>query len=303
MIKKVVIVGLVLASFLFVSTFSVCATDEEQSFEDPEYDVLNVNEEPTDTRPNIDITNISYVKEGKEVTLTLKVKGTIEDRGDIEDEESSNLVVYTIDLYTSHHDYSIMYINGSCDFSIDEETDELTDFSSSGGTLTFIFDLKSQDGEDETYSSLQVYTYDMHLLNIYADEFSDMAGEELEVQISAPSTGKVGQSLSFSSSVTGGTSPYEYEWYFDDDFDIDSTVENPTHTFSEAGKYNITLVVNDSTGNYGYDEAKITITSSGTPGGSTTDDSSSDSGLIPFIVLVVVIVVAGIAVVVYVMRR
>lgn len=297
MMKKVVIVGFIVCLFV-VSAFLVHAADEEKTFPlDPQGDVADA-EGNLINKPNVDIKQITYSKTDKEVTLTLTVYGNIENTGNIEDEESYNFISYMISLYTLDHSYDIVYINKSCNFTIDlEEVGELTDFSYGVSTLTFTFDLKSQD---ENYAGLYAATVDMSLLNLYSDDFSD-APEELNVKINAPSTGKVGQSISFSATVSGGTS-YEYAWDFDEDSVPDSTDETPSYTYQKEGTYTVTLIVSDaSAGSYGGDETTINITAGGTSGSS--DKKSEGSGLLPFIVLIVVVVVAGIAVVVYVIRR
>jgi len=56
-------------------------------------------------KPHIDITEISYAVSGAQVTLTLKIAGTITD---------SELVSYRAMLYTSDSDYSLTWINNEC---------------------------------------------------------------------------------------------------------------------------------------------------------------------------------------------
>ncbi len=56
----------------------------------------------------------------------------------------------------------------------------------------------------------------------------------------------VGETVNFTDLTTGGTSPYSYEWDLDGDgqFD-DSTVPNPSFTYTSAGTYNVALRVTD----------------------------------------------------------
>jgi PKD repeat protein len=61
--------------------------------------------------------------------------------------------------------------------------------------------------------------------------------------------------------VSGGTEPYTYRWNFDDDgssveSDDDETI---SHTFEEAGTYNVRLTVTDSSGQSASDSIRITV--------------------------------------------
>src|SRR5207249_4553957 len=60
----------------------------------------------------------------------------------------------------------------------------------------------------------------------------------------SPSSPTVGQSVSFSSSVSGGTAPYTYAWDFGDG--STSAAVNPSHTYSTAGSFTVELAVTDS---------------------------------------------------------
>lgn len=62
-----------------------------------------------------------------------------------------------------------------------------------------------------------------------------------------PYSGEAGQTIQFTSTVSGGVPPYsDYHWDFGDG--ETSTEANPTHTYSEAGTYDVTFSVNDSEG-------------------------------------------------------
>ncbi|HKG70610.1 MAG TPA: PKD domain-containing protein [Nitrososphaeraceae archaeon] len=52
----------------------------------------------------------------------------------------------------------------------------------------------------------------------------------------------------FEADVAGGTGPYTYRWYFGDGTRENSDDETISHTFEEAGTYNVSLIVIDSTG-------------------------------------------------------
>jgi len=58
------------------------------------------------------------------------------------------------------------------------------------------------------------------------------------------------QNVSFSSSVSGGSGPYSYQWYFNNDSVVDSTAADPTFNFSfPYNVYDATrLLVTDASG-------------------------------------------------------
>ncbi|MDH7517899.1 MAG: PKD domain-containing protein [Candidatus Thermoplasmatota archaeon] len=300
MSKKTLIIGIILASLLFTSTLLVHAADEEKSFTDPPDDVLDINDNPTNTKPNIDIVQIDYVKEGKKINLILTVKGNIENRGDINDTDSENCVYYSLYLSTTEHDYIIVYINKTCELKIDFYYPGNVDAVVSGSKITFTFDFNSSS---EKYAGVYALTADsVSSIEYYTDDFYDMPGE-LDVTINAPNTGKVGQSITFSATVSGGTS-YEYEWDFGDGGT--STEQNPTHIYTSAGTYDVTLVVSDQDGNQGYDSLSITISEDKNNNGGNTNGNNkedSNSAILLFAAVIVIIVIIGVAIIVFIIRR
>ena len=62
----------------------------------------------------------------------------------------------------------------------------------------------------------------------------------------SPLTGAPGLSVPFTSTVTGGTAAFTYQWRFGDG-GVDSAA-NPTHVYASPGSFKATLVVTDSTG-------------------------------------------------------
>ena len=77
-----------------------------------------------------------------------------------------------------------------------------------------------------------------------------------------------GQSVSFSSNVTGGIPPYGYQWYLDGNPVSGATSNSWTVTFPQTGVYHVFLKATDSKGKTAQsDIAQITVTSPSPVGG------------------------------------
>jgi PKD repeat protein len=140
---------------------------------------------------------------------------------------------------------------------------------------------------------------------LYSDLYPNEEIDILDVDAGRDRTVKVNQSVQFTGTASGGTAPYEWEWYFDEDEFVDSTDQNPTFTFTEPGTYNVELNVYDSEAGVGI--AYVTVTVAGSNGGNgnggITPSDSPISGLTIFIILIVIIIVVAVAVVVYVIKK
>lgn len=55
-----------------------------------------------------------------------------------------------------------------------------------------------------------------------------------------------GLTITYNSTILGGAHPYTYDWTFGDG--AHSTLANPVHVYSEAGRYDVTLTVTDAHG-------------------------------------------------------
>ena len=77
---------------------------------------------------------------------------------------------------------------------------------------------------------------------------SDTEGEAI-----APAT------FEFEADVGGGTGPYTYSWDFDDESSEESDEQTVSHTFEEAGSYDVSLTVTDSGNQSASDSVEITV--------------------------------------------
>jgi len=126
----------------------------------------------------------------------------------------------------------------------------------SGGTPPYTYfwnfgSLETSNLRNTTYTFLSPGVYTCKLIvtddnsnsgeNTVLVSVVDDQESELTVQIAAyPTTTVVGNSVDFTSSVSGGTSPYTYEWSFG------ATSANPTHTFQTTGTKSCYVTVTDS---------------------------------------------------------
>jgi len=92
----------------------------------------------------------------------------------------------------------------------------------------------------------------------------------------SPTSGLAPLSVSFTSTVSGGLSPYSYSWAFGDSGT--STQSSPSHTYSTSGTFTVTLTVTDSSSTPKTKSATTTVTVTTTSLGVTFDSSLSTTG-------------------------
>jgi PKD repeat protein len=86
--------------------------------------------------------------------------------------------------------------------------------------------------------------------------------EPLVVEITSNDTeggGIAPATFEFEADVAGGTEPYTYSWDFDGEGNGESNEQTVSHTFEEAGSYNVGLTVTDSGGQSASDSMEITV--------------------------------------------
>ncbi len=91
----------------------------------------------------------------------------------------------------------------------------------------------------------------------------------------APSAPNTNQSISFTASPIGGTSPYSYSWEFGDG--TTSSIANPTHSYNNAAIFSVILTINDSKGGTTSSSRQITINNTPPPPALTSSFSSLPS--------------------------
>ena len=109
----------------------------------------------------------------------------------------------------------------------------------------------------------------------------------LTVQFSfSPSQPTAGTVVSFKSAVSGGIAPYDYSWNFGDSTATSSSA-NPSHTYSSAGTFKVSLTVNDSAGKQSTTSNNIVVATNSSSGGTSgqycTSLTPTASGLEPIL--------------------
>jgi len=75
--------------------------------------------------------------------------------------------------------------------------------------------------------------------------------------LTLPYEGDVDEEIQFTGFATGGVEPYTWHWDFGDG--EEATEQNPTHAYTEAGVFNVTLTVTDDEGTIATDTTTATI--------------------------------------------
>jgi hypothetical protein len=314
--KNLWIIPMIVSSLLLIATFSAQAVE----ITDPIGDVSSIDyltgetkvvtSSPDITVDNLDIIKATFTQQGIQATVSLQVKGNIENRGKIIDPYSQDIlnfidaVEYGFQLTTSTEDYTISYSNQTGQLTKGYEPINLTssDFSVVGDTLTITFQLVSAD---ETYDDLSV-TSTFIKANFSSIEseglvyLSDVApNPPLEIiEAYAPNIGSVGENIQFNSSIQPltGQPPYTYHWDFGDQGT--SSLLNPTHSYTKSGEYTYTFTVTDQGGATASQTGTITISSEGGSNG-----GSSSSPMLLFLAILIIIIVIGVIVIVWIIRR
>jgi outer membrane protein assembly factor BamB len=93
---------------------------------------------------------------------------------------------------------------------------------------------------------------------------------ELQADANGPYYGLINEPVQFNGKGMGGYSPFSYHWDFGDGHT--SEEQNPTHTYTEVGDYNVTLTVTDNTSNSSVDYTSAWIQDGNSPPDKPTID-------------------------------
>jgi PKD repeat protein len=103
------------------------------------------------------------------------------------------------------------------------------------------------------------------MLAAQSEQAQEVPTSPLTVEITSSNTegeAIVPATFEFEANVGGGTEPYTYSWDFDDEGSTsgeESDEQTVSHTFEEAGSYDVSLTVTDSGGQSASDSVEITV--------------------------------------------
>jgi len=320
--SKLWLVTMIVGSLFIIATCSVQAadvtiTDVIEDVSSVDYltqDTTVVTSHPDIEVNNIDIVKATYTQQGTLATVTLQVRGNIEDRGkiiDLYDENffgALNFVEYDFQVITSEQDYTISYANKTGQINTGVESKNLTpsDFTVVGDTLTITFTLANAN---EVYEEISVTTMyikmnftseeDMNFSGfVYLSDIAPNPALEIMEAYAESTVASVGDPIQFNGSVMPltGQPPYQYRWDFGDG--ESSTQLNPTHAYTKAGEYTYTFTITDQASDTASETGTITISSEGGSNGSGLSNT-----MILFLAILAIIIIVGVVVIIWIIRR
>jgi PKD repeat protein len=144
--------------------------------------------------------------------------------------------------------------------------------SASGGTAPYSYSWTFGDGgssgqQTPSHAYLAPGTYNATLT--VTDSQSNTATYSVTITVSqpqqtlsafasaSPTSGTAPLNVTFTGSASGRSPPYSYSWSFGDN--SSSILQNPSHTYENAGSYSATLTVTDSANNTATSSVTITV--------------------------------------------
>jgi PKD repeat protein len=119
-------------------------------------------------------------------------------------------------------------------------------------------------GGQQNLAAVDLYADQAYSTRVYWDDLSVAPPvPPLACDAGGPYSGETGTAIQFSGSATGGAPPYTWAWNFGDG--ANSTAQNPTHIYTTAGLYTVTLSVTDSASATADDTTTANITQAKEP--------------------------------------
>lgn len=319
--SNLMIITMIISSLFLIATCSVQAaditiTDVVEDVSSIDYITQETNvvtQHPEIEVDNIDIVKVTYSQTGLQATVTIQVRGSIENRGKIidlynEDEGSLgplNFVEYDFQLSTTEQDYTISYANqtGQINNGVDSTNLTSSDFSVVGDTLSITFTLGSAEEVYDNMSATSMFVK-MNISStdlsgfVYLSDIAPNPALEIMEAFAEKNIGTIGETIQFNGSIIPltGQPPYQYRWDFGDEGT--STKMNPTHAYTKAGEYTFTFTVTDQAGDSVSETGKITISKEG-----GSDGSGLSNNMILFLAILAIVIVIGVVVIIWIIRR
>jgi hypothetical protein len=123
----------------------------------------------------------------------------------------------------------------------DQNTDEYEMTKTTGDQYEVELDISDWVPGEYTY---HIWAKDLAENEQTSPEYDFTISEELLADADGPYTGTVGEPVQFYGTAVGGAPPYSYEWDFGDG--ENSYEQNPTHIYTAADTYTVTLTVIDA---------------------------------------------------------
>lgn len=147
-----------------------------------------------------------------------------------------------------------------------------------GGNPPYTYSWNFGDGDSSTDQNPS-HTFDIastySVVVTVRDVDGDIASDTVEISVAddslpiasasaSPDEGIAPLAVSFFGAAIGGDAPLTYSWSFGDGSPA-SSEQNPSHTFTSAGTFDVTLIVTDSDGDSDSDSVTVQVSDDGAP--------------------------------------
>jgi PKD repeat protein len=150
-------------------------------------------------------------------------------------------------------------------------------------THPFGFELSKGNGAQKQVIYIKGLVFDdepveeQYALATVEEDEEVITQQPLTVQIISNGTqGVAPATFEFQANLTGGTEPYTYVWNFGDGSSEESNEQTVSHTFDEAGTYNVTLAATDTDNQTASDSIEINVEAAPSPPTTITEPLTAE---------------------------